>query len=88
MPSRRVVPWIMLHGARRAFLLLVGTTLQRGAAFPTPIWAGSSAQPEILDADMHKLDEMLQAEKTGSANMESLYTDLQHKFQCAFDSSE
>ena len=38
------------------------------SAFPTPLWGGASTQPEILDNDMHKLNEYLQAEKAASTN--------------------
>ena len=47
---------------------LLCAVLGYAAAFPSPLWQGAATQPEILDQDMHKLNEYLQAEKVTSTN--------------------
>ena len=47
---------------------LLCVVLGYAAGFPSPLWTGAATQPEILDQDMHKLNEYLQAEKATSTN--------------------
>merc|ERR1719482_714467 len=39
-----------------------------------------SLNPSGLDADMEKLNEYIQADKTNEQSVETLYADLQHRF--------
>ena len=51
-------------------------------------WEGASTKPHALDADMARLNQYLQAEKAASVNVESLYADLQKKFNFLKDDWE
>ena len=42
--------------------------------------AQPSLNPSGLDADMEKLNEYIQADKTNEQSVETLYADLQHRF--------
>ena len=50
------------------------------AALACAAAAPHGLSPRGLDADMEKLNEYIQADKTNEQSVETLYADLQHRF--------